>query len=246
MACSDRSSPSPIESPNSSSGDSSSCSCSSSSCDESCPADCDKKFFCCFEKSCNLDVVPLGNCKNGLICCDRESCDSDSVELDVCPNEDDSDRKSLQEEGFSKTQAKDDPEDEIYPSYQGQLNLECEQDDSRPEEQSFERKPTLKKGNRPKMISRAVSFQITKANSTSDLFRNDLSQMDPCSNSSNGRCLEYKNKDLCEHLGMKEQVSKSIQVHQVYFELCLNSSHQKFLFKSVSDSIILEFVFYII
>ena len=45
MSRSDRSSPIPIESPNSSSGDSDSCSCSSSSCDESCPADCDKNFF---------------------------------------------------------------------------------------------------------------------------------------------------------------------------------------------------------
>ena len=228
MSRSDRSSPIPIESPNSSSGDSGSCSCSSSSCDESCPADCDKKFVCCFEKSCDLEAVPLGNCKNGFICCDRESCDSDSVELDVCPNQDDSDRKSMQEEGLANTQTKGDPEDEIHLSSQGQLNLECKQDDACPEKQPFVRKSTLKKGNCPKMRSRAVSFQIGRANSTSDLFRNDLSQMDSCSNCSNG-CLVYKNKDLCEYLGMKEQVSKSIQVHQVYFELCLNSTNQKFL-----------------
>ena len=100
MSRSDRSSPIPIESPNSSSGDSGSCSCSTSSCDESCPADCDKKFVCCFEKSCDLEAVPLGNCKNGFICCDRESCDSDSVELDVCPNQDDSDRKSCRRMGL--------------------------------------------------------------------------------------------------------------------------------------------------
>ena len=223
MARSDRSSPSPIESLNSSSGDSGSCSCSSSSCDESCPADCDKKFVCCFEKSCDLEAVPLGNCKNGLICCDRKSCDSDSIELDVCPNEDDSDRKSMREEGFSNTQAKGDPEDEIHLSYQGQLNLEWKQDDSCPEIQPFVRKPTLKKGNCPKLLSRVVSFKIGKANSTSDLFRNDLSQMDSRSSYSNG-CLVDKNKDLCEYLGMKEHVSKSIQVHQVYFELCLNFS----------------------
>ena len=219
MARSNRSSPSPIESPNSSSGDSGSCSCSTSSCDESCPADCDKKFVCCFEKSCDLEVVPLSNCKNGLICCDRKSCDSDSVELDVCPNEDDSDRKSMREEGFVNTQAKGDHVDEIHLSYPGPLNLECKQDYLCPEKQPFVRKPTLKKGNRPKMLSRAVGFQISKANSTRDLFRNDLSPMDS----------DYKNKDLCDYLGMKEQVSKSIQVHQVYFELCLNSSYQKFL-----------------
>ena len=235
----DRSSPSPIESPNSSSGDSGSCSCSTSSCDESCPADCDKKFVCCFEKSCDLEVVPLGPCKNGLICCDRKSCDSDSVELDVCPNEDDSDRKSMREEGFLNTQAKGDHVDEIHLSYQGQLNLECIQDDSCPEKQPFVRKSTLKKGNRPLILSRSVGFQISKANSARDLFRNDLCEMDS----------DYKNKDLCDYLGMKEQVSKSIQVHQVYFESCLNSSYQKFLYcraKALSDSIILEFLFIVL
>ena len=136
------------------------------------------------------------------------------------------------------TQAKGDRDDEIHLSYQGQLNLECKQADSCPEKQPFVRKPTLKKGNRPKMLSKEVGFEISKANSTSDLFRNDLSQMDS----------DYKNKDLCDYLGMKEQVSKSIQAHQVYLELCLNSSYQKFLLycrtKAVSDSIILEFVFY--
>jgi len=134
----------------------------------------------------------------------------------------------LQEDGFANTQTKGDPEDEIHLSSQGQLNLECKQADSCPEKQPFVRKPTLKKGNRPKMLSKEVGFEISKANSTSDLFRNDLSQMDSCSNCSNG-CLVYKNKDLCDYLGMKEQVSKSIQVHQVYFELCLNSRNQKFL-----------------
>ena len=100
-------------------------------------------------------------------------------------------------------------EDEIHSSDQSQPNLQSRHDDACLEPHPFVRKPTLKYVDNPKMLSRRVSFQSGRANSTGDLFRNDLSEID----------VGYKNKDLSDYLGMKDQVSKSIAVHQVYFSI---------------------------
>ena len=111
------------------------------------------------------------------------------------------------EAASSNTPANVSHEDEIHSSDQSQPNLQSRQDDSSLEPHPFVRKPTLKYVNSSKMLSRRVSFQSGRANSTGDLFRNDLSETD----------VGYKNKDLSDYLGMKDQVSKSIAVHQVYF-----------------------------
>ena len=113
------------------------------------------------------------------------------------------------EAASSNTPVNDGHEDEIHCSDQSQPNLQSRQDDSCLEPHPFARKPTLKYVNSSKMLSRRVSFQSGRANSTTDLFRNDLSETD----------VEYKNKDLSDYLGMKDQVSKSIAVHQVHFRI---------------------------
>ena len=111
------------------------------------------------------------------------------------------------EAASSNTPANVSHEDEIHSSDQSQPKLQSRHDDACPEPHPFVRKPTLKYVDNPKMLSRRVSFQSGRANSTGDLFRNDLSETD----------VGYKNKDLSDYLGMKDQVSKSIAVHQVYF-----------------------------
>ena len=121
----------------------------------------------------------------------------------------------------STTPAKDVDEDEIHVSHQSQLNLQGRQNDSCHEEHRFVRRPTLKKVNSPKMSSRRVSFQASRSNSTGDLFRVDSSENDS----------GYKNKDLSDYLGMKDQVSKSIAGHQVYFWIVLNQNKSHFIKK---------------
>ena len=119
----------------------------------------------------------------------------------------------------STTPAKDVEEGEIHVSHQSQLNLQGRQNDSCHEEHRFVRRPTLKKVNSPKMSSRRVSFQASRSNSTGDLFRVDSSENDS----------GYKNKDLSDYLGMKDQVSKSIAGHQVYFWIVLNQNKSHFI-----------------
>ena len=116
------------------------------------------------------------------------------------------------EVGSSTTPANDVDEDETHFLPPSQLNLQGRQNDSCHEEHQFVRRPTLKKSNSPTMFSRRVSFQASKANSTGDLFRVDSSEND----------FGYKNKDLSDYLGMKDQVSKSIAGHQVYLWIVLN------------------------
>ena len=107
----------------------------------------------------------------------------------------------------SNTTVNDGHEDEIHSSHQTQPNLQNREDDACLEPHPFVRKPTLKYVDNPKMLSRRVSFQSGRANSTGDLFGNDMPETD----------VGYKNKDLNDYLGMKDQVSKSIAVHQVHF-----------------------------
>ena len=202
----------PIHSPSSSSGhteSSSSCSCSSCSCDENCPPDCKGEFVCCFKGSCNLDDVPLDNCKNGLICCDKKSCQSQVVDVVECPNKMESHRESIKERSAPIKSSKDDTEGDIHFAHQSTQTLQCSKDDLCPKERIFEPgtnhtendlKPIVEKKRR-----RSVAFQMPRSNSTGNLLPPGSSEMDSY----------YTGKDLSAYLGMKDQVSKSIQFHEV-------------------------------
>ena len=199
----------PIHSPSSSSGhteSSSSCSCSSCSCDENCPPDCKGEFVCCFKGSCNLDDVPLDNCKNGLICCDKKSCQSEVVDVVVCPNKMDSNRESIKEKSSPIQSAMDETEGDINFASQG---TQTSKDDLCREERMFEPKTNHaandQKQNVEKKRRRSVAFQMPRSNSTGNLSQPSLSEIDSY----------YTGKDLSLYLGMKDQVSKSIQFHEV-------------------------------
>ena len=198
-----------IHSPSSSSGhteSSSSCSCSSCSCDENCPPDCKGEFVCCFKGSCNLDDVQLDNCKNGLICCDKKSCQSEVVDVVVCPNKMDSNRESIKEKSSQIQSAMDETEGDINFASQG---TQTSKDDLCREERMFEPKTNHaandQKQNVEKKRRRSVAFQMPRSNSTGNLSQPSLSEIDSY----------YTGKDLSLYLGIKDQVSKSIQFHEV-------------------------------
>lgn len=209
-----------IHSPSSSSGhteSSSSCSCSSCSCDENCPPDCKGEFVCCFKGSCNLDVVPLENCKNGLICCDKKSCQSQVVEVTECPNQMESNRKSIDVGSAPIKSSNDDNEGDVHFANQSTQTLQCSKDGPCHEESIFDVENDEKQAFDFKR-RRSVGFQIPRFNSTGNLLQPSLYEKDSY----------YTGKDLSAYLGMKDQVSKSIQFHEVN-SVAKNSSRHCFL-----------------
>ena len=204
----------PIHSPSSSSGhteSSSSCSCSSCSCDESCPPDCKGEFVCCFKGSCNIDDVPLDNCKNGLICCDKKSCQSQVVEVVECPNKKESNRKCMNK-GLPIKSSNDDDDGDGNVAHQSTQTLQCSKDAPCHEERVFEPITSNSKNEAIQGLEgkrrRSVAFQIPRYSTCpGNLLQPSLHE----------RNSYYTGKDLSAYLGMKDQVSKSIQFHEVRF-----------------------------
>ena len=202
-----------IHSPSSSSGhteSSSSCSCSSCSCDESCPPDCKGEFVCCFKGSCSLDDVPLDNCKNGLICCDKKSCQSQVVEVVECPNKKESNRKSMNKGSSPIKSSNDDNDGNVNVSHQSTQTLQCSKDAPCHEERVFESRTSNSEDEEIQGFEgkrrRSVAFQIGRY-SSDNILQPSLYE----------RNSYYTGKDLSAYLGMKDQVSKSIQIHEVRF-----------------------------
>ena len=176
----------------------------SCSCGDSCPSDCEKIYDCC----------------------DRESCDSEIVEGTKSNNETKHSRESLPVRGSNSSSS------EINQKKGMDLTEHNQTSD-----QSGSENPRLIERQRPKLLSIsstgiaslrtprldflhiadndaislrspcAVSIQITRANSTGTLFDGTLSETD----------LGYTSKDLSAYLGMKDQISKSILEHEVFY-----------------------------
>ena len=200
----------PINSPSSSSSHTeSSCSCSSCSCDENCPPDCKGELVCCFKGSCDLDDVPLENCKNGLICCDKKSCQSQVVEVAECPNKMGFNGKSIYEGSAPIKSFNDGNKGDVHFAHQSTQTLQCSKDDPCNEESIVEPRTSNSENDEKhgfeKKRRRSVAFQIPRSNSTGNLLQPSLYERDSY----------YTGKDLSAYLGMKDQVSKSIQFHEV-------------------------------
>ena len=200
------------------SSDEQSTSSSFSSCSR-CPSNCEKEYDCCDRReSCYSETI------QGIACKDKMDCNR-SIKLVIGPLEDDQRTKM---DDFKTNLTRIDHQDDIdglcrKEALLGQRKETLDNSNlierSRPERLPTHssqirslRSPRLEVS-RPvddDVISRrsscGVSIHITRTNSTGTLFETSLSETD----------LRYTNKDLSEHLGMKDQISKSIVQHEVY------------------------------